>query len=258
MEIKQARAMWPENIGFRLEREDTGNEYILLHYHTPVEVLTRDGLIRTSGNSFIIQQKHSHQLFTVVEKPLQHDWVHFEGYLDYLMQKSNLSYNALYEISDGNIITQIVYELELELIRQGIYFNDIMSNKLELLIMLLGRIVNTPTYTPLNTSLSEKLLFVRSYVHQRYSEKWTVESMAKLIHLSPSKFYDSYKANFGISPKLDLQHIRIEHATYMLLHRDYSIKEIAEKIGYENEYYFIRKFQEFKGEPPGKYRKHYK
>ena len=68
-----------------------------------------------------------------------------------------------------------------------------------------------------------------------------------------AQFYDLYKEFFGISPKKDLQTVRIEHAIN-LLKSNISVKECAEQIGYKNEYYFIRKFKEITGQTPGHYK----
>lgn len=64
-----------------------------------------------------------------------------------------------------------------------------------------------------------------------------------------------YRQIFGISPKKDLQNVRIEHAKLLLSKGDCTVKEIAEMIGYDTEYYFIRKFKEITGKTPGHYLK---
>ncbi|MBE7012127.1 MAG: helix-turn-helix transcriptional regulator [Ruminococcaceae bacterium] len=79
--------------------------------------------------------------------------------------------------------------------------------------------------------------------------------MAKFAHLSPSRFCQLYTNFFNISPKKDLQNIRIEHAKTLLSTGNYSVKEIAEMIGYDTEYYFIRKFKKTIGVTPGFYLK---
>ena len=90
---------------------------------------------------------------------------------------------------------------------------------------------------------------------EKYQEKWTVERMAKKAYMSTPYFYILYKSRFGISPKRDLQQVRIEQAKNLLLQKKLSVKEIAVAVGYENEYYFIRKFKEQTGITPGKYKK---
>lgn len=254
MNVTQIHALWPEKKGFLVERETTNDEYIFLCYHSPIKILTNDGEVETSGPSFIINNKHSHQKFTVINEDLVHDWMHFTGNIDPVMEATNLSYNTVYEISDYDFVTKIIREIELEKLRNEMFSTAIIDNKIELLFLLLGRTVHSVEETPIDSVLSKKLLQVRSKIHRTYHSDWTVESMAKLVPLSPSRFYNLYKCFFGISPKKDLQNIRMEHATNLLSNKDFSVKEIAEKIGYKNEYYFIRRFKEYTGKTPGQYR----
>lgn len=121
------------------------------------------------------------------------------------------------------------------------------------LFLLLGRYVNTPNRYLINSKNKEILLKARRYIHQNYFSKWTVDSMAAYANLSPSRFCELYSKFFKISPKKDLQNVRIQRAKDLLKNSDFSVKEIAEMIGYDNEYYFIRKFKQVTGKTPGKY-----
>ena len=46
--------------------------------------------------------------------------------------------------------------------------------------------------------------------------------------------------------------VRLEHAKVLLWENRRSIKDIAEAVGYANEYYFIRAFKSLTGKTPGK------
>lgn len=251
MEIIKIRTLWPEKKGFNLERKSIGDEYIFIHFHTPVRILTDNGYVTTSRNSFIIQDKFSHQKFDSMERDLIHDWMHIKGNLNDVMQKSGLSYNTVYEITDGNFLTKLFREIELEAIQKKALSDMIIDNKLECALLLSGRNANFEN-SP-HTKIHKKLLEARSVIHKFYYDDWSVERMASLLPISPSRFYDLYKEFFGISPKKDLQTVRIEHAIN-LLKNNISVKECAEQIGYKNEYYFIRKFKEITGQTPGHYK----
>lgn len=255
MEIKTVKALWPEDVDFVIDRSNIGDQYIFLHYHTPVEVLTINGTLKTSGHTFMFVDKFSKQKYRVIEQPMIHDWMHFTGDLNPLMDFTKLKYNTIYEIAEGDFITKTVQDMEIEKLRNDEFSGKIMETKLTELILLLGRMVNTHREASVDTKVIKKFTDIRTHIHQTYYDNWTVESMAKLLHLSPSRFYELYKKIFAISPKKDLQNLRIEHAKHLLLKKDYTVKEIAEMIGYESEYYFIRKFKEITGRTPGHYMK---
>lgn len=253
--IKSMHILWRQTKNFSLDRENIGNQYIFLYFQTPNIVLTKNGNAYTRGNSFIIHDKYSHQYFKAVEKDLLHDWMHIEGSLDSIMKKAQLEYNVLYEIPNGSFITKIMHDLELEFLNPDTYSPALINLNIDRLFMLLGRAVNIPKTLSINSDAKFILTDARTQIHMTYYEKWTVESMADLTHYSTSRFCVLYKQLFGVSPKKDLKNTRIERAIHLLTYTTYSLKEIAEMIGYETEYYFIRTFKEITGKTPRGYLK---
>ncbi len=254
MEILRIRALWPEKADFFIERKNTGDEYIFIHCHTPVSVWEAGKWHKTKGFSFVLFDKYSHQYFRADGVPLLHDWMHISGNMDALMQSANLMYNRVYELQDGEAVTKIMQDLESEFLRADAYSAEIQKARIAELFLRLGRQVHGEQ-TNVTRGIVKRFTELRTSVHQSYYTPWSVEKMAALVPISPSRFYDLYKKIFGISPKKDLQNIRIEHAKQLLQQENLSVKEIAEQVGYENEYYFIRKFKEQTGTTPGKYKK---
>lgn len=254
LKILKIHALWPEKSDFSLERNDTGDEYIFIHFYTPVLIWENGLWNHVKGNCFVVYDKHTQQLFKADNISLIHDWMHLSGNLDNIMRKADIKYNKVYMIHDGEEITNIMQDLEKEFLRCDIFSKEIQNARISELFMRLGRQVYNEPVT-LTRSVVQQFTAVRTEIHKNYFKLWRVEDMAKLIHISPSRFYDLYKKIFAISPKKDLQYIRIEHAKQMLLQDKLSIKEIAVAVGYENEYYFIRKFKNQIGTTPGNYKK---
>ena len=96
---------------------------------------------------------------------------------------------------------------------------------------------------------------LRSIIQLNCQLDWSIEGMAKLVHLSAPRFYGLYKKIFGISPRQDLIQKRIEVAQKLLLEdKKASISKISESIGYSNQYHFIRQFKQITGKTPGQFR----
>lgn len=92
----------------------------------------------------------------------------------------------------------------------------------------------------INPTVLKRFSKLRSKINLTYNEDWDVGKMAAEVNLSTSRFYKIYKEIFGVSPKKYLQDIRIEHAKLLLLQGKYMIRDIAEMVGYKNQYHFIR------------------
>lgn len=219
---------------------------------------TAQGMVETKNHSFIIHNRNFHQEFTTNGSSLLHDWLHMDGSIDDIMNETKLSYNTLYEITNWDFITSILQEIEVEHLYNDHFSDAIKEGKFRELLMRLSRVIYGLSIQEVDNATKQKFMEVRSLVHLHYYQDWCIEAMADLIHLSPSQFYNLYKKIFDVSPKKDLQNVRMEHAKHKLLRQNLSVAEIAEKIGYKNEYYFIRKFKEITGESPHQYRKIHK
>lgn len=93
--------------------------------------------------------------------------------------------------------------------------------------------------------LSELLLFMRNQLHDP-------DLLAKLpdhASLSPGRLRARFSAALGQSPGRYLQALRMQHARYLLLTTDMSVKQIAGKVGFDDPLYFSRRYRNFWGKP---------
>ena len=78
--------------------------------------------------------------------------------------------------------------------------------------------------------------------------------MAKWVNLSGSHFSFIFKKKTGFSPIEYFNHLKVQKACQYLLFTDLRVKEIADKLGIEDPYYFSRMFTKLMGMSPGTYR----
>ena len=91
-------------------------------------------------------------------------------------------------------------------------------------------------------------------IEKEPSRDWTVEHMAKSLHLSQSTLLRIFKKNLELSPKEFIIQARMNFASELLINSDESLKRIGYKVGYVNVHTFSRIFSNYFGLPPGKYR----
>ncbi|MBQ4087105.1 MAG: helix-turn-helix transcriptional regulator [Clostridia bacterium] len=252
MKITKIGEMWPESSSFSLEREDTGERYIFVHLLTPAILSDKTGIHPCSAGSCICYDAHSYQYLAASEGDLLHNWAHMTGNVKEVADRYGFQMNTIYHVDNDRFVTDLIQSAGLELLQRKSFHEDICTMKMSELFIRLVR-TQKEGMPIISKELHDALLSLRTEVHMRYAESWDVESMAKLLNLSSSRFYALYKTVFGISPKQDLRNIRIEHAKNLLKRKQYSVKEIANMVGYSNEYYFIRCFKEITGKTPGKF-----
>lgn len=93
-------------------------------------------------------------------------------------------------------------------------------------------------------------------VHAQPGENWSVQRMAQLVAMSPSRFAARFSAALGESPMAYIAKWRMNVACRRLTNSQQSINQIANDLGYINLTAFNRAFKKLLGMPPAAWRKH--
>lgn len=96
---------------------------------------------------------------------------------------------------------------------------------------------------------------VNREIREHYAENLSLRDLGKKYYINSSYLGQLYRRTFGVSFKEALTGVRIEEAARMLRSGNEPVARIAEKTGYRDVDYFIRKFIEVKGCTPSKYRR---
>lgn len=98
--------------------------------------------------------------------------------------------------------------------------------------------------------------YVLNYINEHYSERITLENMAKACAVSISHLSKTFKAETGLGFADYLSTLRLEKAEAMLRERrDMSVTEIALACGFNDSNYFSDRFKREFGISPLKFRK---
>jgi len=81
------------------------------------------------------------------------------------------------------------------------------------------------------------------YLHQNCNFNITVSDMAKIMNMGEQSFAKKFVADTGTTPKKFSGDILASHAAKLLIGTELSVKEIAEEMGFCNEFYFSRFFK---------------
>jgi len=92
-------------------------------------------------------------------------------------------------------------------------------------------------------------------MHARPAEPWTVESLAREIHVSRATLARRFADVVGEPPLTYLTRWRMHLASQKLKYSTETVDAIARDVGYTSEYAFNRAFARHHGQPPGRYRR---
>ncbi|OMF37101.1 hypothetical protein BK133_07805 [Paenibacillus sp. FSL H8-0548] len=103
--------------------------------------------------------------------------------------------------------------------------------------------------------LPDRLRLTLDYMQCHYREEIRVDKLAGMARLHPSYYSQIFKKSMDKTPVSYLTHLRMNKAKEMLLTTDKSVNDIAADVGYEDEFYFSRRFKETSGYSPSIYTK---
>lgn len=92
------------------------------------------------------------------------------------------------------------------------------------------------------------------YMHNNFDEKISLEKLASIENFNPTYYSQWFKKKTGYSPITYLQRIRIEKAKNYLSNKKFSILEIAQMVGYDDQASLTRLFNRYEGMSPLQFR----
>ncbi|MGG1947765.1 AraC family transcriptional regulator [Trinickia sp. NRRL B-1857] len=99
----------------------------------------------------------------------------------------------------------------------------------------------------------ERLAVAIRCMHDRPTQAWTVAQLAKQAALSRSAFFDRFSRAVGMAPMEYLHAWRMAMARKMLIQKEGSVAQVAQRVGYGSASAFSVAFARYVGVPPSRY-----
>ena len=242
-----------EKPDFKLVRPNGTDDYLFLHFKTPVIFTLFNKVHHISSGMCILLCPGTPHSFFPDNCELIHDWMHFMPSDDSAFKKLKIDINTFFTADNLSFITATIKRCELELIYKDELYEELISSEVSGMFISLKR--------QLSGSISgyhaDAFKALRIDIYRNPDKYTSTGDMANLIGLSRSRFSIVYKEFFGVSPKKDLINARISKASHLLSSETPSLTEISEECGYQSTYHFIRQFRDITGITPGKYRRNH-
>jgi len=129
------------------------------------------------------------------------------------------------------------------------------------LYQLFGVIIEEHLYDerPSDAAASSRLYSIKNvlaFISENYATNITLNCLAQIAGMNPKYFCQYFRNMIGRTPINYLNYYRIECACEMLASKNLPIKDVAASCGFNDESYFIKTFQKFKGTTPKRFMKH--
>lgn len=101
-------------------------------------------------------------------------------------------------------------------------------------------------------SISDEIIHI---IQEEFESDITLNYVADKLHYNPNYLSSIFRKETNTSFSEYLTHVRINKAKEWLTETNMTVKEIAERLNYNNSQNFIRSFKKIEGITPGRYRK---
>lgn len=93
------------------------------------------------------------------------------------------------------------------------------------------------------------------YMRVNYTEKLTIDDIAKAVYLSPCYLSKLFKQELGCTIMEFLTKVRVEEAKRLLKNPRYTVMQVASQIGFDDPSYFTKVFKRSEGITPSQYKR---
>lgn len=231
------------------------NYYNFFHFPTPIEIVIDGKRFMTKPNACIFSKPKAPRGFYFVEDTTM-NWIHAYTEIEPLLEKYHIPLNTVFYPKSTGFISDLFRKMKMEILTKAEHYDDILDGYAMQFLVQLSRSIQSAQLPEISSADQNKLYRIRWQVLSNAEKRWTVEEMAQMASLSPSRFHAVYKSLFGSAPMQDVIRAKMDLAkTILLLESKPTLSEVAERLGYKNAQHFIVQFKAATGMTPGTYRK---
>lgn len=238
---------------FSFHRDESANEWLLVHTLTPAEVLVGGKWKSYPENQIIIYPPYTGADYRAYNGPYKNNWISFYTDEKYIVQAA-LPFSTPIQISYADSFHHLFHMLAIENYFDYEYKEQSIGHLFHLLFDKLSEACHNSSFVP----NKENLLALNLEIQSNPGFHWNVPYMAKRLNISPGYMQSLYRKTFGVSCMEDVFNKRIELAKHYLTHSQYTITQIAELCGYQSSEHFFRQFRRLTSTTPSNYRQKFR
>lgn len=213
----------------------------------------------TKDHFFIIQAGTPHIYAASESNPWSIYWIHFTGEQCNVF---NSFYNAIHKIDESpnarfkdriQLFEEIYQNLEMGYSIENLQYTTLC------LWHFLGSFRFIPQFREINkVKHGDIIQEAISYMKKNIEKKLTLEDIACAVNYSPSHFGQLFQKKIHYTPLNYFNQLKIQKACQLLDFTNMRIKEIANELGFYDQYHFSKVFNKCMGETPSSYKAKHK
>jgi len=208
----------------------------------------------SANEFFILPQNKEHAYGSYDNEPWSIYWVHFGG-------TSLPDFNGMQTVKDHfkpmhiktsdsiiSLFNKIYKTLESGYSIDNLAFSNLCLGQFLTLFLFNARHFEASVAKP--DIIDDAIRYMQDNINNNI----TLQELCRHFYYSPSRFSSLFKQRTGYSPIDYFIQLKMQKASQLLDFTDQSIKDIASEFGFDDPYYFSRRFRKTIGVSPKKYR----
>jgi AraC family transcriptional regulator, arabinose operon regulatory protein len=236
-----------------VDRPGGTNDYLLMHFHSAVEVFVDGSMKPFPPHTFWIWRPGDRHTFGIRENRWDHSWIHCVGStIAATLETTDVRFAHPLFLSDANLVERYLPAIQEEIQTHPQPDILILENYFLNWIRELQRATDPRKDAH---RISQRLTTVRKFIEDNVACPVTLKEMANRANLSISHFSSEFRKSFGTSPIEYVLRLRMQQALYYLRDLNLPISEVASRVGFCDPFYFSKQFKKRCGVSPLNYRK---
>jgi AraC-like DNA-binding protein len=204
---------------------------------------------------FILPQNVEHSYGSSENHPWSIYWIHFGGEsLPTLNATDTVKKHckSFYIKDNGDIVALFIKMYQT--LEAGYSIDNLSFINMSLYHFISLFIYNSKHYPVNKSAKTDWIDNAVAYMQEHISSNITLDDLCKHCNYSTSRFSSLFKQKTGYAPIDYFIQMKMQKATQQLDFSDRSVKDIALTMGFDDPYYFSKRFRKVIGVSPQKYR----
>jgi AraC family transcriptional regulator of arabinose operon len=206
-----------------------------------------------AGDVFIYHPGQEQYYGQANNEPISNYWMHFTGYGAFeLLAHAKLAEQNIFHVGVQDELTLLFNQIIDEVTNKNPAYELLSASLMIKLVSLISRKLIIGQEIPTDRRYSAILDSIQ-YIHRNYEKKLSVTELAKISHLSVTRFSNVFKQSMGVSPQHYIVRLRLEKACELMRHTKLNFRQISTLVGFHDQLYFSRLFKKHMGASPTAY-----
>jgi AraC-like DNA-binding protein len=244
---------------YRIERRVSAGHDLLL-------CIKGNGYISTGGRVFPVAPgelawlngRHPHAHWADRERPWELPWARVDGHsTDQIAAALEVHRAPVFRLPDVPKLATILRSVLRLMLSRPRALEALLHAEITRLLAALfeARLVEEARYLNSGLEVPARIQQAVDDLSLYYYRQWRVPVLARDAGMSVPNFFRCFRRATGLTPIDYLRRERINHAKRRLVESADSITEIAEQVGYLDQFYFSRDFKQHTGQSPTEFRR---